>query len=84
MRLSNIYFHIGEGRGQEYEGFATKIALTRRKALTAKSVSTEYHGASESTRRFREFCRVAKAQVTDRSVTRAAQVHLLTLSRRGG
>ena len=34
---------IGARKGNDYEGYATKIALTRRKALVARSVPTEYH-----------------------------------------
>jgi hypothetical protein len=41
---------IGEREGNDYEGYATKIALTHRKALIARSVSTEYHAPSRSTR----------------------------------
>jgi hypothetical protein len=34
---------IGERKAKDYVGYATKIALTCRKALTARSVPTEYH-----------------------------------------
>jgi hypothetical protein len=36
---------IGERKGNDYEWFAAKIALTHRKALIARSVSTEYHAS---------------------------------------
>jgi hypothetical protein len=37
---------IGEQEANNYEGVATKIALTCCKALTARSVTTEYHASS--------------------------------------
>jgi hypothetical protein len=36
---------IGERKVNDYEGCAAKIALTRRKALIARSVPTEYHAS---------------------------------------
>ena len=61
IRLSNIHFLSASESVNDYERCATKIALTRRKALTAKSVTTEYHDSSGSTRRLAKFCRVAIA-----------------------
>jgi hypothetical protein len=36
---------IGEPKGNNYEGYAAKIALTHRKVLTTQSVMTGYHAS---------------------------------------